>query len=161
MAEIVEVEAVREIGDGGEGAGPVAIDGSFAEHVGAFTGEHAAVAPGCGEAAEVSLQFGNEERGEGDRANARLGLGFAHEELTGVQLDLLLLHPNRAVEEIDVAALEAEKFAATEAEETREQDQAPVAGWHRIGERPDLFDGRDGRSATRSTPTPLMRTDCG
>ncbi len=92
----------------------------------------------------MSLQFGDEERGKGDGANARLSLGCAHQELTGVQLDLLLLHPDRPVEEVDVAALEAEKLAATEAEETREQDQAPVARWRRIRERPDLFDGRDG-----------------
>ena len=104
----------------------------------------------------MRLQFGNEERGEGDRANARLGLGCAHEELTGVQLDLLLFHPDGPVEEVDVAALEAEEFAATEAEETREQDQAPIPGGRRSARAQTCSTVATGRSATRSTPAPLM-----
>ena len=49
------MEAVREIGDCTAGAGPVAIDGSFAELVGAFTGLHAAVPSGGGEGAYVAM----------------------------------------------------------------------------------------------------------
>jgi hypothetical protein len=40
---------------------------------------------------EVALEFGDEERGKRDSANARFGLGSAHNEWAVVEVDLLLL----------------------------------------------------------------------
>ena len=107
------MEVRREIGDRGPGVGPVAIDGTLAQYLGAFPGEEVAVRAGRGEVGEVALEFGDEERGERDGPNARFGLGGAHDECSVVEFDLLLLHANGSVEEIDVAAFEAEELAST------------------------------------------------
>ena len=103
---------VGEIGDRGAGVFPVAVDGALAQYLGAFPGEEVAVPAGRGEVGEVVLEFGDEERGERDGANARFGLGGADDECSVVELDLLLVDANGSVEEIDVAAFETEELAS-------------------------------------------------
>ena len=141
VSEIVKVEVRREVGDRGPGLVPVAIDGTLSQYLGAFPGEELAVRAGRREVGEVALEFGDEERGERDGPNACFGLGGAHDERSAVEFDLLLLHANGSVEEIDVAAFEAQELASTEAEKAGEQDQASVSRRCGVGECPDLFDG--------------------
>ena len=143
VPQIVKVEVLGEVRNGGSGAAPIAIDGSLAEDLRAFPGEDVPVGASCRVAAQVALQLGDEECRQRNRSHACISLGCAQEKLSAVELDLLLLDPHGAMQEIDVAALEAEQLAAAHAEEAGEQDQAPVSRRCGVGELPDLFDARD------------------
>ena len=87
-----------------------------------------------GEAAKMSSPAGLRNAGRATWPTPASALGRGHEELTGVQLGRQLLHRTVRRGGRCGCTQVAQQFAATEAEETGEQDQAPVAGRRRVRE---------------------------
>ena len=91
---------------------------------------------------------------EGEGAATRGGLGWADQDLAALVVLALDADVDGGVEEVDVAAGQAEQLAASQPAERSQQHQRPVAGRDGIGQGVDLADGRDAALLVLLDPGP-------
>ena len=75
------------------------------------------------------------------RANRRPCLRRRQERRTAVDIHQLPIHLDSPAQKVDPVNGEPETFTLTHAGTGREDDQRPIPGRHRVGEREHGFDG--------------------
>jgi len=107
-------------------------------------GEKQRVGVVTGPPVEMPFDLRNDLRRQCDDAAPGLSLRGAHDAGAVPQLEGLLVHSDRRVEDVDVPAAEGKELAEAEPSKRGQDDHHPAVGLDRIGEGEHLWHGCHG-----------------